>query len=1109
VVGENERPDADEDVGFSRGGHEVTLTSRRDAAWKVRYRTEQRPDGVLLRQVTALDGTKTLTSVRPDGTASVLGPDRVVRETTMDPDARWGMEAPVMSEVRVCYPDACDGPPGEGERRREVSVQTTREQEPDPNDPSLLRSRTERVSVQDGEGRVRTSTKTYLRQDPAHDGVPTQTSRSPLGRRRVVKLVPPDPQCERGPCPADAFQVRRVEVPPWTPEGEQEALPGLLPVKVSRQYAAAGRLESITTEHLEGEQVRRRQVVRFDEEGGVSSVAVGLDEQETQQTRYAYDEGGTVTSQVLSYGGGVERRTDFGNDDGVLTCLSRPRPAGDEDQGNACEGQDDGVLHGLVPDDRGRVRAYDPPDVPGAAAAGEVCGVGPEPPGGEWDQQVVTYDADGRTECTGQAGGAFVAFDWQNLRWPQEVVLGGRTSGTIVSRPDESNPGRLVRVERGNDGWPAEVHVTRHYDGPLVAVLEWAEAPNEELPAPIGEGEGEGEPPNEELPAPIGFVHLGHEPGGFGPSGIGVSGGRAACYGRDMDRLVEAVWLGGDVPVLVDDLGGWEFDEEGNRVRLLVTEELDCGAGVAPTTMTIEHRHAAGLVTGTEIREVSATLEYNGFGELRMHSVERPGASPLFHEEVLERDDRGRIKRWREHPEEATPETVYGYDYAGRLRWVREDEWGVPEDGGPELERVEGVRWVYVYDANGNRRQEGADLDGDGVPESPVVYQYDDQDRLRLRGGTRYVWTPDGSLCRKIPPADGGEPVEEQAGCDEEDVFAGETLYLYDALGNLLQVDLPGGERVEYRVDGMNRRVVRELSHEVQDGERQVDSRLAYVYADNLNPVGLYEGNPDGEPAWRLSQQYVYATRDNVPDLMLKDGRVFRILSDHLGSVRLVVGVDRGEVMQRLRYDAFGRVLEDTNPGFQPFGFAGGLYDPATGLVRFGARDYDPEVGRWTTKDPIGFGGGDTNLYAYVLGDPVNVTDPDGLDIWTEGWCGSDKPLHKKLCVGTPGGKTTCFSFAWQFPSVLRGLPYEDDVCGGSIDRYARTTRLQDYVALALLHGRVADRGMAFADDPTHWWPKNLDDWYGTKNCRSWSDRMFDAFKNRWNLSEGGYLRDQ
>ena len=76
---------------------------------------------------------------------------------------------------------------------------------------------------------------------------------------------------------------------------------------------------------------------------------------------------------------------------------------------------------------------------------------------------------------------------------------------------------------------------------------------------------------------------------------------------------------------------------------------------------------------------------------------------------------------------------------------------------------------------------------------------------------------------------------------------------------------------------------------------------------------------------------------------------------------------------------AFGRIVSDSNPGFQPFGFAGGLYDADTKLIRFGARDYDPETGRWTSKDPIRFGGGDSNLYGYVTNDPVNFVDPLGL----------------------------------------------------------------------------------------------------------------------------------
>jgi RHS repeat-associated protein len=78
-----------------------------------------------------------------------------------------------------------------------------------------------------------------------------------------------------------------------------------------------------------------------------------------------------------------------------------------------------------------------------------------------------------------------------------------------------------------------------------------------------------------------------------------------------------------------------------------------------------------------------------------------------------------------------------------------------------------------------------------------------------------------------------------------------------------------------------------------------------------------------------------------------------------------------------LTYDPYGRVLSDASPGFQPFGFAGGVYDSDTGLVHYGVREYDAETGSFLRKDPSGFGGG-TNLYAYAWGDPVNFVDVDG-----------------------------------------------------------------------------------------------------------------------------------
>jgi RHS repeat-associated protein len=85
-------------------------------------------------------------------------------------------------------------------------------------------------------------------------------------------------------------------------------------------------------------------------------------------------------------------------------------------------------------------------------------------------------------------------------------------------------------------------------------------------------------------------------------------------------------------------------------------------------------------------------------------------------------------------------------------------------------------------------------------------------------------------------------------------------------------------------------------------------------------------------------------------------------------------------VIKRIDYDSFGYIIDDTDPAFEaPFGFAGGLSDPDTGLVRFGYRDYDPDTGRWTAKDPIFFDGGSIDFYGYVLDNPINTVDPNGL----------------------------------------------------------------------------------------------------------------------------------
>jgi RHS repeat-associated protein len=157
-----------------------------------------------------------------------------------------------------------------------------------------------------------------------------------------------------------------------------------------------------------------------------------------------------------------------------------------------------------------------------------------------------------------------------------------------------------------------------------------------------------------------------------------------------------------------------------------------------------------------------------------------------------------------------------------------------------------------------------------------------------------------------------------------------------------------------------------------------------WLYRDQLRPVAQLNGSN------QVVAMFVYGSKANVPDFMgtfNASGALlgtYRILSDHLDSPRLVVDIATGNAIETINYDEFGietNVLAGTLPtGYVkiPFGFAGGMYDPDTGLVRFGARDYDASVGRWTAKDPIRFRGAQIDLYVYAGNDPVNNIDPNG-----------------------------------------------------------------------------------------------------------------------------------
>jgi len=98
--------------------------------------------------------------------------------------------------------------------------------------------------------------------------------------------------------------------------------------------------------------------------------------------------------------------------------------------------------------------------------------------------------------------------------------------------------------------------------------------------------------------------------------------------------------------------------------------------------------------------------------------------------------------------------------------------------------------------------------------------------------------------------------------------------------------------------------------------------------------------------------------------------------ADGLGSITGLSDAT-GTMVQTYGYDAFGQVTA-TGGISQPFMFTGREYDAETSMYFYRARYYDPVVGRFVTKDPIGFGGG-VNLYNYAGNNPQNFIDPFGL----------------------------------------------------------------------------------------------------------------------------------
>lgn len=479
-------------------------------------------------------------------------------------------------------------------------------------------------------------------------------------------------------------------------------------------------------------------------------------------------------------------------------------------------------------------------------------------------------------------------------------------------------------------------------------------------------------------------------------------------YAYDGDRLTTATLPGGRLYRFAYDANGrrtavtlpsgavhaFAYDAAGNPERFMPAGSapyvFSRGAVTLPSGRTETYtRDAAERLTGVAYAEAAQSFSHDAVGRLAGFSWTRGGVSQqsafAYDGDLL------------------TGAAGFSYDYDADLRLAgitlgdETTALGYDRDDllttlgpftftrGPAgfASRIaDGQRSVDVaHDANG--RIASRTYTSGGAQVYSIAFEYDDADRVterrERRGGgpvrtTTYAYDAagrlatvrvDGAVTESYSYNPDGDRLPATGATFDADGFMtsrGGRSFTYGTRGELLSAG-----SVTYAYDAAGRRVSR-----TEDGVT-----TEYLYG---NPANAFEVTATRGPGgltryFRDDRGAVFA--------FSRGGQPYLVATDQVGSA-VAIADAAGAVVKAVTYDSYGVETSDSDPAFPyPFGFAGGLADETTGLVRFGLRDFDPESGRWTARDPgldSTLGG---NLYAYVGNDPVNRVDAAGL--WSIG----------------------------------------------------------------------------------------------------------------------------
>jgi len=389
---------------------------------------------------------------------------------------------------------------------------------------------------------------------------------------------------------------------------------------------------------------------------------------------------------------------------------------------------------------------------------------------------------------------------------------------------------------------------------------------------------------------------------------------------------------------------GYEYDPGGNRTRMTLQP------GTPDERVTSYDYDDVGRPTG--ITSPAGTFTYGYDDPGRRNSLSYPNqvaASYAY-------DEAGRLTRLS-HAAEGTTVAAFDYelDHVGnrKVKTATEAEQYLYDSIYRLLTVTSSRPEAFEYDEVGNRRK--------GPGEKDTGYSHNAGNQMVLGRKLAYGYDDNGNQTSRAVAAAPDKSWTQS----------------WDYENRLVKVEkVKGTEKrtVTFSYDPMGRRIGKRFTA-VKNGMIRTRS-WSYVY-DNDN-IAL-EVHTD-EAGAVTKTFYTHGAGVDEHLALERGGQHYYYHADALGSVASITDTARN-VVQSYEYDSFGMAKPST--AFDnSYTYTGREWDKETGLYYYRARYYDPMEGRFISKDPIGFDGGDVNLYGYVKNNPINLKDPSGLSAY-------------------------------------------------------------------------------------------------------------------------------